>query len=97
MTNVYLEDLQLQIVANLGVIVSQKLIWETLRHNSLTMKKVNAHQPLLETQVEQYAYPGSLCCSRTVRPQMSEVLHVAWISQQYTKDQLVFADDTSFN
>ena len=73
MPDVYLEDLQLQIVANLGVTVSQKLIWETLRHNGLTMKKVNECQPLLETQVEWHTYPGFLCCSRAVRPQTSEV------------------------
>lgn len=43
--DIYLEDLQSQIVTNLGVKVSRKLIWETLRRNGLTMKKVSATHP----------------------------------------------------
>ena len=42
--DIYLEDLQLQVLDNLGVKVSQKLIWETLRRNNLTMKKVVVYQ-----------------------------------------------------
>ena len=42
--DIYLEDLQSQIIADLGVKVSRKLIWEILRRNGLTMKKVNTCQ-----------------------------------------------------
>jgi len=48
MPDIYLEDLQSQLVVDLGVMVSRKLIWETLRRNGFTMKKVNAHKsPLI--------------------------------------------------
>lgn len=47
MPDIYLEDLQSQIVADLGVMVSRKLIWQTLRRNSLTMKKVKINQSVL--------------------------------------------------
>ena len=47
MPDIYLEDLQSQIVADLGVMVSRKLIWQTLRRNGLTMKKVKINQSVL--------------------------------------------------
>jgi len=43
--DIYLEDLQSQMIIDLGVKVSRKLIWETLRRNGLTMKKVSATNP----------------------------------------------------
>src|ERR1700679_2600754 len=37
----YLEDLRSQMIADIGVAVSCKLIWQTLKRNGLTMKKVH--------------------------------------------------------
>ena len=42
--DIYLEDVQSQLVVDLGLMVSRKLIWKTLQRNGLTMKKVNDHQ-----------------------------------------------------
>ena len=64
--DIYLEDLQSQLVTNLGVMVSWKLIWETLHRNRLTMKKVGTCQPILVTEVEFQMSSGVSYWDRTL-------------------------------
>ena len=49
--NVYLEDLQSQIAADLGVKISRKLVWETLRRGGLTLKKASLTYPCHDQQI----------------------------------------------
>ena len=89
----YLEDLRSQLAADLGVKVSHKLIWATLRRNGLSLKKVNKTTALLTIDNDK-RQASQVAAERSAFKRAEYVLR---ISDRYTKDQLVFADETSFD
>lgn len=93
--DIYLEDLQLQIVADLGIKISRKLIWETLRRNGLTMKKVCTANPFRSLKATNVPFQASHVAAE--RSALKRAEYLLRISQRYTRDQLVFADETSFD
>ena len=93
--DIYLEDLQSQMTADLGVTVSRGLIWRTLKRNGLTMKKVNKINQFSSPEVNDILFQASRTAAEQSAHKRAE--YVLRISDRYTKDQLVFADETSFN